>query len=319
MPKFNFRITEKDVSQFGRIDIYLANNIQTVSREKIQQSIKSGYLSINGKKIAKCGYSPAVDDKIEFTIIEKLQPAIKPENIPIDIIFEDDDYIAINKDIGIITHPTATNSGGSLVNALLYSGDIADNGYEPDGYEYRPGVVHRLDKDTSGLILFAKNATAQSKLSELFKTRQIEKLYIALVYGYLRENSGLITYPLGRSRNNRKIMSVTAAGKPAITEFKVIGRKNNYTLLELNLKTGRTHQIRAHLKAIRHPVVGDNLSGNSEQQIRLMLHSYSVGFLHPLNKTVIKLIAPLKTEFAEFLNRNGFDISEYKIENQPAN
>ncbi len=184
------------------------------------------------------------------------------------------------------------------------------------GKQHRVYIVHRLDKDTSGLIIFAKNEEIQAELSLLFKERMIEKKYLAVVYGRLNENSGIITYPIGRHKRNRKIMCVRNDGRQAITEFRVIDKSLNHSLLELNLKTGRTHQIRVHLKAINHPVAGDVLySTNRKKEQRLMLHSYSLKFQHPVLNKELFIAASLKKEFADFCLTNNLNIGNYSFEN----
>ncbi len=313
--ELKFRVEEADVKSYKRVDLLLNSKILALSRTKIQEAIKNQKLKINNKIITKSNYQIEINDEIEFEYISEISKKVEPENIKIDVVYEDDYLIAINKDSGIITHPAGIFKSGTLVNALLYYGAIKDDEDAIDDYEYRPGVVHRLDKDTSGLIIFAKSEELQFKLSDIFKQRKIEKKYIAVVYGKLNETRGIITYPIARHKQNRKIMCVSNNGKPAITEFVLKDYANNYSLLELDLKTGRTHQIRVHLKAINHPIVGDSLYSTAKKNIRLMLHSYLLRFIHPITNKELILTAPLKKEFVDFCKTNNLNIGTLKIEN----
>ncbi|HPG31029.1 MAG TPA: RluA family pseudouridine synthase [bacterium] len=299
-----------------RIDSFLSSELK-ISRTKIQSLIKSEKLRINGVVTAKTNRILALEDSIEFDYSPPEIKPVLPENFEVDIIFEDEHLIILNKDAGVLTHPAGEMKSGSLVNALMYRGAINAEDYktEMDEYEYRPGVVHRLDKDTSGLIMFAKTPEMQTELSHIFKRRLIEKKYLALVCGMINEEKGIITYPIGRNKTNRKIMQIRDDGKPAITEFKTIFKNKKYSLLEVNLKTGRTHQIRTHFKSIHHPVAGDKLySSPAKNILRLMLHSYSVKFVHPVLKTEIFKIAPIKKDFAEFLKDNDIPLKNYEFE-----
>lgn len=226
---------------------------------------------------------------------------MKPENIPLDIIYEDSDIIVVNKQKGLVVHPANGNPDGTLVNAIMA---ICKDSLSGIGGEIRPGIVHRLDKDTSGLIIIAKNDKAHINLSEQIKNREMKKTYIALVRGNVKENEATIDMPIGRSLKDRKKMAVSKDGKNAITHFKVIERYNGYTLLEVNIETGRTHQIRVHMSQIGYPIVGDAVYSNGKNPfgvIGQMLHAEKLSFKHPITREELNLEAPLPKYFNEVL------------------
>ena len=288
-------IVTKDME---RIDKYLAEKLD-LSRSKVQKLIDNGCVLVNSKSVSS-SYKVRLDDKIEIREDDlDFSIDIVKENIPIDIVYEDDYLLIINKESGMVTHPAPGNYSGTLVNALLYRFDLK-------GDSIRPGIVHRLDKNTSGAIIVAKNDKAHIKLSEQLKNHEIEKTYIALVRGIVKENNATINMPIGRSKNDRKKMAVDAKGKNAITHFKVIERffENNCTLLEIKIETGRTHQIRVHLSYIGHPVVGDEVYSNGKNEFGVkgqMLHARFLEFKHPITGQEIKLEAPLPEYFERLL------------------
>jgi len=300
--EYQFKIEEETNK---RIDVFLTEKIK-ISRTKIQNLIKKNNLMINDKIITKSNYKLSNGEIINFKYEKKkINQGIEGEDIPLDIIYEDEYFLVINKDVGIITHPTSTIKTGTLINALLYKKKLPDIKVKDDEEFYRPGIVHRLDKDTSGAIIIAKNEDVQTKFSDLFKTRNIQKTYLAVVYGSFKYETGTITFPIGRHRLNRKIMSVRTNGKPCITDFKLLKKNNNYSLLELDLKTGRTHQIRVHLKHLGYPIVGDVLySTQKSKKEKLMLHSHTLKFIHPITKKDVFITAPLKATFLNFLKEN---------------
>ena len=279
-------ICDKDNQE--RLDCFMNNLHKEYSRTYFQKIIKDNKVLINGKTVnpsykVKCG------DEIVYTLEEEQTISLQPEKIPLNILYEDDDIIVINKQADLVVHPSFGHETGTLLNALLYhfKGKCS------------PFMVHRLDKDTTGAIIFAKNEKSKVSLSKQFQKRTIHKTYVTAVTGTVVEEQGRIEAPLGRSMQNRKIIEVgPLAKKMAITEFKVLSRSRDVSLLEVHIITGRTHQIRSHMKYIGHPVLGDVDYGGSDHLkdvkfTRQMLHSYRVRFTHPVTSKEIEIIAPL--------------------------
>ena len=238
-----------------RIDKYLSLEIEELSRNKIQKLLENGHILVNQKSVNN-NYKVSLGDKIEILDTKSVEiPDLLPSDIPIDVVYEDDDLLVINKKSGMVTHPAPGNYENTLVNALLYKYNLSND-------SIRPGIVHRLDKDTSGLMLVAKNDYTHEKLAKMIQDKVVERYYLALVEGTFNHETGTIDAPLGRDPINREKQIVTATNsKKAITHFKVLKRYANYTLIECKLETGRTHQIRVHMNYIKHPVVGDPLYG----------------------------------------------------------
>lgn len=279
-----------------RIDKFLAEELE-LSRSKIQKLIKEDKILVNGK-IINNSYSVKIDDEIEVNDELDYEIHVEAENIPLDIIYEDDDLIVINKKSGMVVHPAPGHYSGTLVNALLYKyGELA-------GEKFRPGIVHRLDKDTSGLMLVAKNEWTLEKLSEMISTKMVERKYLAIVNGLIKHDTGEIDAPIGRDLNNRQKMAVTDInGKDAITHFRVLERFNNYTYIECILETGRTHQIRVHLAYIGHPVCNDPLySKGKTTEFGQMLHSYFIKFKHPRTNKELSFEVEAPKEFKDKLD-----------------
>ena len=282
----------------NRLDQVLSSYLNE-SRSFVSNNIKEGNILINGNKV-KSGYLLKKDDDISIGNL-KIDNNIEPENIPLDIYYEDDYLMVVNKPSGMVVHPAPGNYHGTLVNALMnHTNNLSDiNG------ELRPGIVHRIDKDTSGLLLISKTNEAHRILAEDFKNKRVKRKYLALVHGIIDANNGRIDAPIGRSSNDRKKMAVTDKNsKKAITNFTVKERFKNYTLVELILETGRTHQIRVHMAYINHPVVNDSVYSKIKpiNNYGQMLHAYYLGFTHPITKEFLEFECPLEEEFVNIMN-----------------
>lgn len=285
-----------------RIDLYLTKKKTYPSRSQIRNLIIQDKIRVNNN-LVKPSYILKNGDVINLTLPENKELKIKAEAIPIDIIYEDEYLVVVNKPADMIVHPAGKILSGTLVNALLYHCQGTLSGI---GGVIRPGIVHRLDKNTSGLMVVAKNDLAHLDLSRQIKDHQVTKKYITLVHGNMRDDSGIIDAPIGRSLNNRKKMAVTEGkSREAITHFKVLKRFSGYTLVEVTLRTGRTHQIRVHLAFIGYPIVGDQLYGHKRQGIsinRQALHSYVLGFVHPASKKYMEFSTPLPKDIQELID-----------------
>ena len=277
-----------------RLDCFMNNINKEYSRTFFQNIIKKGKLLVNEKQVYP-SYKVKKNDVIEYSIEDTNEILLEPENIPLNIIYEDNDIIVINKQSNLVVHPSFGHKTGTLLNALLYHFKG----------KYNPFMVHRLDKDTTGAIIFAKNEKSKVSLSKQFQKRTIHKTYITAVMGTVFEEKGRIEAPLGRSLQNRKIIEVgPLAKKQAITEFKVLSRNRDISLLEVHIITGRTHQIRSHMKYIGHPVLGDVSYGGSDHLkdikfARQMLHSYRVKFTHPTTSKQIEIVASLPNDMKD--------------------
>lgn len=285
-----------------RLDSYLANEKTELSRTMIKKLIEDGNILVNGKR-QKTSYKVENNDEICITVPEAKEINLKAQDIPIEIIYEDKDIIVVNKPKGMVVHPAVGNIDRTLVNAIM---NICKDSLSGIGGEIRPGIVHRLDKDTSGLLIVAKNDEAHIKMSEEIKNREVTKIYIALVRGVVKENEASIDMPIGRSPKDRKKMAVVRNGKRAITHFKVIKRYHNYTLLQIKIDTGRTHQIRVHMAEIGYPVVGDLVYSNGKNEFGVegqMLHAKKLEFKHPITGESMHLEAELPDYFKQILKK----------------
>ena len=288
--------------QGQRIDKALSNVEGIVSRAAIQRMLDDGDILVNGK-IVKASYKVSSGDKVELTIKDAEEIDIKPEDIPLDIVYEDSDILVVNKQKGLVVHPGNGNPDGTLVNAIMAK---CKDGLSGVGGKIRPGIVHRIDKDTSGLLIIAKNDNAHINLSEQIKNHEVKKTYLALVRGNIKNNSFTVDMPIGRSDKDRTKMAVSRNGKNAITHVKVLERFGEYTYVEVNIETGRTHQIRVHLSQIGYPIVGDYVYSNGKNPFGVegqMLHSYRLEFVHPTTKKKMSLEAKLPKYFEDVLDK----------------
>lgn len=295
----NFIVSDNN-SVGQRIDKYLANLFDGKSRSFIQNIIENENILVNNKKV-KASYKLKECDKIYLNIPEPKELEIEAENINLNIVYQDDDVAIINKPQGMVVHPAPGNYTGTLVNGLLYHlNDLSGiNGV------IRPGIVHRIDKDTSGLLVIAKNDLAHNELAKQFKDHSIKREYYALVEGVIKENEGTINKPLGRHPVERTKISVIKDGRHAVTHYSVIERYKKNTLIKCVLETGRTHQIRVHMSSIGYPLVGDPVYGYKKQRFKLagqVLHAKTLGFIHPRRKVYVEFDSDLPVEFEKILN-----------------
>ncbi len=282
-----------------RIDTYIPSKSE-YSRAMIQKMMDNGNILVNGKKV-KVSYKVQADDEITIKEQAAKEISLEAQDIPIEVLYEDNDIIVVNKPKGMVVHPANGNPDGTLVNAIM---SICKDSLSGIGGEIRPGIVHRLDKDTSGALIVAKNDKSHIKMSEQIKNHEVEKTYIALVKGFVKENEATIDMPIGRSIKDRKKMAVRKEGKNAVTHFKVIERFPNYTLLEVKIETGRTHQIRVHLSEIGYPIVGDEVYSNGKNEWNIhgqCLHAKSLKFKHPITEKEMCIEAPIPEYFQNII------------------
>ena len=294
--KYVITENEKDL----RLDIYIASLNLDISRSMAQKKIKNKEVLVNGKE-EKESYKLKVGDTVEIILTEPKETKLKSEDIPLDIVYEDEDIIVVNKAKGMVVHPGNGNPEGTLVNAILNHCKGTLSGI---GGEIRPGIVHRIDKDTSGLLVIAKNDKAHINISEQIKNRQVKKIYTALIRGNLPEDRATINMPIGRSIQDRKKMAVRKDGKEAVTHIEVQKRYQNYTLIKVKIDTGRTHQIRVHMAQIGYPIIGDEVYSNGKNEFGVkgqMLHSTILEFKHPTTNKVMHFEAELPQYFKDIL------------------
>ena len=289
-----------------RLDKFISEMEEDLSRTTIQRLIEEEKVLVNEQKV-KTSYKPISGNKIRIIVEQRPKLELKAQKIPVQIMYEDKDIVVVNKPKGMVVHPANGNYDGTLVNALLgmYE-DKSDWSFSEDEENFRPGIVHRLDKDTSGLLIVAKNDVALMKMSKEIQERKVTKKYIALVKGNVPDDEATIDLPIARSTKDRKKMAVDEKGKNAVTYFKVLKRYDRYTLLELKIATGRTHQIRVHMSYIGHPVVGDEVYSNGKNEFEVkgqMLHAWKLEFIHPITGEKINLEAPVPDYFKEILEK----------------
>jgi 23S rRNA pseudouridine1911/1915/1917 synthase len=309
-----------------RIDAYLTRHVENASRNKVQEAIRTGAVLVNGAPI-KPSYPVQPGDTIHIQLNRPEPPIVQPEDIPLEIVFEDEFLLVVNKPAGMVTHPAYKNYSGTLVNALLHHTERLSDLHPPEMVDgttvrMRPGIVHRLDKDTSGLLVIAKNEVTHRKLARQFELKSTEREYQALVWGRLKSASGTIDAPLGRSKRDRKKVAVMPEGKHAVTDYTVLERFDFLTLLSLRLRTGRTHQIRVHCASIHHPVFGDGTYGGREivssgvagkkraaahhllaMMPRQALHAKTLGFIHPETRKMMRFTTELPDDMRMVLDR----------------
>ncbi len=306
MDKCSFTVPEGA----GRIDALIAEMLEDISRSRAQQLIEQGFVTADGKELTSKKLKPAEGVLIEVTLPDPEPLDVMPENIPLDIVYEDDDVMVVNKPKGMVVHPAPGNLTGTLVNAVLYhsAGRLSSiNGVE------RPGIVHRIDKDTSGLIMIAKNDMAHTSLSRQLFDHTVTRRYTALVRDNIKEDEGTVDQPIGRDYKDRKKRQINGSNaKRAVTHYRVLERFGSCTLVECRLETGRTHQIRVHMAYIRHPLVGDSVYGSGDEVIRAagrnihitggqMLHAGVLGFVHPRTGEYMEFTQELPEEFSRVL------------------
>lgn len=299
MNEFHFTI-EEDMEGL-RIDKCISTAFDSLSRSYIQKIIKEEAVMVNGSPV-KSSYKVKVSDKIAFSVPEAVEPDILPENIPLDILYEDADVIVVNKPKGMVVHPAAGHYSKTLVNALLYHCHDSLSGINGC---LRPGIVHRIDKDTTGSLLVCKTDAAHKAIARQLKKHSITRCYRAICHGVLPKDKGTIDRPIGRSPADRKKMAVlTEGGKRAVTHYRVLQRFDNYTYIECTLETGRTHQIRVHMASIGYPILGDPLYSRLSSPFKLegqTLHAKTLGFIQPRTKEYIEVDAPLPQYFQHLL------------------
>ncbi len=286
-----------------RLDVFISNKIKSYTRSYFTNLISEGKVTVNGKIITKAGYKLSCGDEITVDIPEPQSDDTVAQDIPLDILYEDDDLIIINKPQGMVVHPAAGHSDGTLVNALLMH--CGDNLSDINGV-VRPGIVHRIDKDTSGVMMAVKNNETHVKISEMMSRHEIERVYRTVVYGIVSEEKGTIDAPIGRSNKDRRKMTVTTDGKPSVSHFEVISRYREGTDLKVVLETGRTHQIRAHMTYIGHAVLGAQLYASKRNAFGLegqCLHSKSIRFIHPRSGEELYFESELPDYYVDLLNR----------------
>ncbi len=300
MKQYSFIVGEEDEGM--RVDKYLSNLVPELSRSYIQKQIDEHALLVNGLNNKKSSYNIVLDDCIVLNVPDSITPDIKPQNIPIEIVYEDEDVAIVNKPQGMVVHPSAGHFEDTLVNALLYHLEGRLSGING---VLRPGIVHRIDKDTSGLLIICKNDNSHNLIAQQLKEHTCNRIYHAIVHGDIEEDELTVNAPIGRDKNDRKKMCIDPKGKPSVTHVKVLERFCEYTYIECRLETGRTHQIRVHLSNLGHPLMGDLVYSNKKELINLsgqQLHAKTIGFLSPSYNEYLQFDSDLPNYFVKSLN-----------------
>ena len=299
----NMKIIIDKTNEGTRADVFLAEYDSEITRSRAQKLIEEGNAAVNGRTI-KTSYRLCEGDALEYTVPAAAETEITPEDIPLDIVYEDKDMLVVNKPQGMVVHPAAGNYSGTLVNALM---SYCGNSLSGINGELRPGILHRIDKNTSGLLLVAKSDRAHLGLSEQIKAHSLTREYLALVHGNIAADSGTFDAPLGSDSKDRKKMTVTDKNsRNAVTHYFVLERFGKYTYIKCRLETGRTHQIRVHMSKNGHPIVGDDVYGRKKEEFRLngqLLHAYKVGFVHPVTGEYMEFERAVPKYFEDVLNR----------------
>lgn len=287
----------------SRCDVYIAENAEGISRSFLKKLFDLGEIFVNGKAV-RASYKLKCGDEISFSLPEAKPLSVTAQNIPIDIVYEDDELLVINKARGMVVHPAAGNEDGTLVNALMYHCGETLSGING---VMRPGIVHRIDKDTTGLLVVAKNDNAHQKLTDQLSDHTLSRVYYAIVHGNIKEDNLTIDAPIARDSNDRKKMTIAKnGGRDALTHISVLERFGKYTFIRCRLKTGRTHQIRVHTKSIMHPILGDKTYGLKKEEFPLegqLLHAGEIGFIHPASGEEVSFKAPLPDDFSQTLEK----------------
>lgn len=284
-----------------RIDVLISEKCENISRSYAKKLIDGNLVTVNGQSV-KSNYKTKPDDEVCVTLPAPTPIEAEPENIPLDVVYEDDSVLVVNKPRNMVVHPAVGNENGTLVNAALYHCGGSLSGINGS---MRPGIVHRIDKDTTGLLVIAKNDEAHKSLASQLARRSLSRIYYTLVNGNIKEDSGTVDAPLGRSDKDRKMIAVRNDGRSAVTDYYVLERFGNYTLLKCKLRTGRTHQIRVHMRYIGHSVVGDKTYGIKNERFSLdgqLLHAGEISFIHPKTGDRMNFFCPLPEDFSKILD-----------------
>ncbi len=301
----NYTFIADSSAEDDRLDVFLTDQFDSLSRSYIQKLTKEGHILVNGS-VKKCGYSLRENDEINIVIPASVTPSIEPENIPLDILFEDEDLLVVNKPKGMVVHPAAGHYSGTLVNAVMYHCKDSLSGI--NGI-MRPGIVHRIDRDTSGSLIICKNDFAHNSIATQLKEHSAKRVYKGIVTGHLKDSDGIVDAPIGRDANDRKKMCVnprSGISKNAVTHYHVEEILNGFDYASFRLETGRTHQIRVHMASLNHPLLGDVVYGSSKDPYHTegqVLHAEVIGFVHPRSNEYMEFTAPLPEYFVKLLER----------------